>query len=283
MIINQSVEYIPQIDILQHIELCARNAYKSEDKIKDDSCNKFLKRIISSRHHSVLEHGAIYLIIDGGQITHKTETEFNSILDFFQKNHYSRVEAHKQDGLLSNTYYITSNMRVLIECELLNPLFNAVMDKKAKYKFITISGPTKFHIKRYTFRCITDQKIAQEIVRHRNGSYCIESTRWINYLRKALSFISIENYLNHKINNLWYILASNVSSFCYKMMIKCGERPEIARSALLNGTKADVIISMFEDDWEAFFGLRSAKDAHPLIHYLSDEIKNILYENSKNK
>lgn len=272
MFINQTIEYIPQGDVLSHIELCGRNAYKSENKITSESYNKFLNRIIKSKHHSVLEHGAVYLIIDEGKITHKTEVEFNAIKELFRANHYSRIKAYKQPKLLTNTYYITTNVRVLIENKLLKPIFDAIINRNRRYSFIDITGPTNLHVKRYTFRCITDQKIAQEIVRHRNGSYCIESTRWLNYLNKPLSFIDIKDYLNNKLNNVWYKIAAATSSFCYKMMVKCGERPEMARSILLNGTKADVIITMFEDDWIEFFKLRSAKDAHPLIHYLSDNI-----------
>ena len=43
-------------DILKQIETAGRTCYKSEDKITADSAAGFVKRIIKSGHHSVIEH-----------------------------------------------------------------------------------------------------------------------------------------------------------------------------------------------------------------------------------
>ncbi len=61
-IIEPSVEIITPIDpraVMQHIELAGRVCYKSEDKIKDDSAEDFVRSIIKRGHESVLEHFAI--------------------------------------------------------------------------------------------------------------------------------------------------------------------------------------------------------------------------------
>ena len=42
--------------VLQHIELCGRVCYKSEDKITDTSAAKFVAGIIKHGHEAVLEH-----------------------------------------------------------------------------------------------------------------------------------------------------------------------------------------------------------------------------------
>ena len=44
------------VSILKQIETAGRTCYKSEDKISADSSAGFVKRIIKSGHHSVLEH-----------------------------------------------------------------------------------------------------------------------------------------------------------------------------------------------------------------------------------
>lgn len=44
------------ISILNQIEVAGRTCYKSEDKITPDSSAGFVKRIIKSGHHSVIEH-----------------------------------------------------------------------------------------------------------------------------------------------------------------------------------------------------------------------------------
>lgn len=65
-IINASYEILRPnpldgIAELKHLELCARTAYKSEDKITEDgeSAKRMIKRLIESGHESTLEHGGM--------------------------------------------------------------------------------------------------------------------------------------------------------------------------------------------------------------------------------
>lgn len=55
-------------DILKRIEEIGRTCYKSEDRITADSAADFVKRIIASGHHSVLEHASLSVrfIVDRG-------------------------------------------------------------------------------------------------------------------------------------------------------------------------------------------------------------------------
>lgn len=58
-IINPYTEILTPLDgqaILQHIELCGRVCYKSEDKITDTSAAKFVAGVIKRGHEAVLEH-----------------------------------------------------------------------------------------------------------------------------------------------------------------------------------------------------------------------------------
>lgn len=58
-IIEPSVEILTKFDgkdVIKHIELCARNCYKSEDKITDESAERMIKMLISRGHDSLLEH-----------------------------------------------------------------------------------------------------------------------------------------------------------------------------------------------------------------------------------
>ena len=47
---------IDGMETLKKIEKAGRTCYKSEERITDDSCKAFVKRLIESGHHSVLEH-----------------------------------------------------------------------------------------------------------------------------------------------------------------------------------------------------------------------------------
>ena len=76
-IIEPSVQMVTPIvgregDILRRIEEIGRTCYKSEDKITTDSAADFVKRIIASGHHSVLEHASLSVrfIVDRG-ISHE--------------------------------------------------------------------------------------------------------------------------------------------------------------------------------------------------------------------
>jgi thymidylate synthase (FAD) len=74
-IIKQSWEFLNSgsvIDALHLIEAAGRTCYKSEDKMTEESAPNFVRRIIKSGHHSVLEHFniSIRIITDRG-VTHE--------------------------------------------------------------------------------------------------------------------------------------------------------------------------------------------------------------------
>lgn len=61
-LIKSSYEIMSPVDgeqILKNIELAGRTCYKSEDKITEGSAHKLVKRLIDSKHESVLEHEKI--------------------------------------------------------------------------------------------------------------------------------------------------------------------------------------------------------------------------------
>jgi thymidylate synthase (FAD) len=74
-IISQSHEIMDNLDgkeILKKIELCGRVCYKSEDKITDNSAEKFVANIIKRGHESVLEHVSFTVrFITDRSVTHE--------------------------------------------------------------------------------------------------------------------------------------------------------------------------------------------------------------------
>jgi len=61
-IIQPLIEILTPIDgdyILKFLEQCGRTCYKSEDKITEDSAEKFVRALIKSGHESVIEHYSI--------------------------------------------------------------------------------------------------------------------------------------------------------------------------------------------------------------------------------
>ena len=69
-LIDPYVEIISPIDgkaIMKHLEICGRVCYKSENLIKDESCDVFLSKILSSAHESVIEHHSITVKVVGSR------------------------------------------------------------------------------------------------------------------------------------------------------------------------------------------------------------------------
>ena len=51
--------------IYKQIERAGRTCYKSEDRITEDSAEKFVNMIKDRQHTAMLEHGTVYLTFEG--------------------------------------------------------------------------------------------------------------------------------------------------------------------------------------------------------------------------
>ena len=271
-LIKPSVEIIRQEEydlnhIFKFIELAGRTCYKSEDRITEDSSKEFVDRMIKSGHTAMLEHGTVYLTIPSVNMS-------DMVIYKYFLNPYSKIFIDR-----INTY-ITTNYRVLIENNWLDDL---------KY----ISEPYLFHTKRTTVKFICDRGVSHEFVRHRVFSFAQESTRYCNYSKdkfnNELTFIIpcwIKNlkegnyyayceYNNSKndTSKRWFDSCMS-SEFVYTNLIEEGWKPQEARTILPNSLKTELIMTGFDSDWQNFFKLRCAPNAHPQAKELADMLKN---------
>lgn len=169
-LIKPSYEIIEQGPGLQGIydiiEKCGKTSYKSEPK-GGEVAKRFVDARTKEKHGAVLEFGTVYL-----KFTHASQFEVglpwtgSETIAFYEKNKYSKVV---YDG--NDTYYITTNYRVLVENDRLDDL---------KY----LCEPTEYHEKRYCVKFITDIGVGREFLRHRVMSIVQESTRYINYIKE---------------------------------------------------------------------------------------------------
>lgn len=106
-----------------------------------------------------------------------------------------------------------------------------------------------------------DRAIANETVRHRIASFAQESTRYVNYGKKELSFI-IPPFTNEKSIALWENLCQQ-SENTYLQLLALDEFPEIARCCLLLSTKSAIVVTANIREWRHIFKLRTDKTAHP--------------------
>ena len=280
-LIKPTVEIIKQDKydlnhIFKFIELSGRTCYKSEDKITENSANEFVNRMIKSGHGAMLEHGTVYLTIPNTNITD------NELYKYISSPYFSVFRGNYDT-------YITTNYRVIIE-----------NDWNESIKYIT--APTKFHERRTTVKFICDRGVSHEFVRHRVFSFAQESTRYCNYTKdkfgNELTFIipcwikdleegnyrDPRQYFHTKHYNttnyasgLWFYNCLDAESL-YIDLIEEGWKPQEARSILPNSLKTELIMTGFNSDWQNFFKLRCAPNAHPQAKELADMLKDKFYD-----
>lgn len=255
--------------VYKQIELAGRTCYKSEDKITPDSAKAFVERMINSGHGAMLEHGTVYL---GMPIETIIPIEANG-WGKYESNKYSKggvvcsINGEKRVA-------ITTNLRVLVENGWLDDL---------QY----ICEPTKYHEKRITVRFICDRGVSHEFVRHRVFSFAQESTRYCNYSKdkfgNELTFIQ-PCYLNeaglaqygpyhlvsrNKSPESIFICSLNNAEKDYLTLIESGWKAQEARAVLPNALKTELVMTGFVTDWQHFFDLRCASNAHPQARELA--------------
>ena len=288
-LINQNVEEwhcgytLPEI--WSHIAKCARVCYQSEPRNNEETDEEFVKRVIlrnysfeeigESRelqlklHLSCLEHGTVYLNIP-------CEEDTLTAIRFFENNIYS-----KHNCSSNARYHITTNMRVVIENNLMNVLHY-------------ITKPNVFHCLRTTFNITTDIGVTRELARHRTHSISEESTRYCNYSKdkfnNELTFIKpyslndeklklYEDYhivIRDKSPESIFIANLNNVEKDYLDLIKLGWTPQQARQILPLSTKVQTIHTAFESDWAEFISLRAdacSGSVHPNMKVIADKIK----------
>jgi thymidylate synthase (FAD) len=266
----------------RQIELAGRTCYKSEDKITDTSAKEFVDRMIASGHNAMLEFGTIYLHFPSDcdrSLYHRVEN--------YKNNPYSQIryafDKNKHPIHGDTSYYITTNLRVLVENDWLEDL---------KY----ICEPNQYHEKRIHVKFTTDRGVSHELVRHRVFSFAQESTRYCNYSKdkfgNELTFILPSWYSDKEPtsngifianNNAEIVLQTslNESEHNYLGLLDSGWTPQQARQVLPNALKTEINMCGFTSDWKKFFELRDNPKAHPdmqaLVAPLHKEFKDKEY------
>lgn len=274
--------------IYKQIELAGRTCYKSEDKITETSAKSFVERMIASKHYAMLEHGTVYLSIPD------TWNEEQNIGRKLSQNKYSKFYYH------DCTWYITTNLRVLVENELMDAL---------KY----VCAPIQYHYKRVTVLFHTQIAISREFNRHRVNSMAESSTRYCNYSKdkfdneinvnlptwvnadditkdkvsdtsiKAM-LLSLSNEFGYAINFQddlsdldYWLIANVVAEHCYMKLIEKGWKAQQARTILPLDTHTDLVHTAFVDDWKHFIDLRAIGTTgkpHPDAEILANSLYN---------
>lgn len=291
------IEQQPGINgLFKHIERAGRIAYKSEDKITEESAIKFVEMLSKNAHGSVLEHGTVYLKMP-------LKGEFHSATDY-DRNPYSRVTIPIENNPNFDAY-VTTNYRVIIQNH---------WEDDLQY----MCDPTEFHERRYTVKFVTSIGITREIIRHRTMSITNESTRYCNYSKgkfnKELTFIIPQWIYDCQADEASYVdsltgdpmdwlmdlhgeqlvnqltCEDRAAAAWVENLERCEEdymyllsgmdgyqlKPEEARGILPMDTKSEIVVTGFKEDWIHFFNLRSyiamTGKPHPDIQVITDKL-----------
>ena len=225
----------------------------------------FVNMLMKSGHGAMLEHGTVYMQIDTF-LDIPEDKKLDKRVHQYDSNRFTKVNS-MYIGQGCWRYYITTNLRVLVENDWLDDL---------KY----VCEPTEYHAKRVMVRFICDRGVSHEIVRHRVMSFAQESTRYCNYSKnkfgQELTFIEpawefpSSDIINIK-ERFEAILGEAEAN--YMELITLGFKPQEARAVLPNALKTEIVVTAFIDDWKHFFELRCGSAAHPDIRKLALDLQ----------
>lgn len=271
-LINQSFEILEQKDftitgIKKFIERCGRVCYKSEDRITDDSYEKFVNMLEKRDHARPLEFGTVHLqmYISDFHKLRDTLCINNMWNDQWIKYHYA-----------GNITYVTTNYRYYLAIIKVFPSAENDFDPQ----------DDELYPKRYAVHFITSRGIMDEFRTHVGLSHLAESSRYCSYDKNRfgneLTFI-IPNWVNTNCPNKeqegpsvasieWSTAMLNAEA-SYMNLIKMGCTAQQAREVLPLSIKSELISCGFEDVWSNFFYRRCAKDAHPMAREIATKVR----------
>lgn len=296
-LINQSFEILEQKDftiigIKKFIERCGRVCYKSQDRITNNSYEKFVDMLEKRDHARPLEFGTVHLKMPW--------SNFNNFVGFcISKGFWDscwikyNIDRESEDKMV----YITTNYRYYKKLRTLKPLYGYINIEE----FFT-EEDNEYYPKRYTVHFITSRGIMDEFRTHIGLSHLAESTRYCNYSKdkfnNELTFIKpcwldipTGQYVYWDgdwcdINKmkiqlpegeykdidafLWTLSNAEVQ---YILLINSGWTPQQVRELLPLAIKSELISCGFEDAWSNFFYRRCAKDAHPMAREIATKVR----------
>ena len=293
-LIKQSFEILEQKDfsligIKKFIERCGRVCYKSEDRITDDSYEKFVNMLEKRDHARPLEFGTVHLKMHILYFIGLIDTLCLNKMwnDVWIKYHY-----------IGKIAYVTTNYRYYLSIIKVYPDIQKSFDTQ----------DDKLYPKRYTVHFITSRGVMDEFRTHVGLSHLAESTRYCSYDKDRFSneiTCVIPHYCPDLIEGNSYDLytckfeltqteglseksAKWIESMCraeqdYMNLLNDSCTAQEARDVLPLGIKSELISCGFEDAWSNFFYRRCANDAHPMAREiaipLQEKFKELNYVN----
>jgi len=157
---------------------------------------------------------------------------------------------------------------------------NRITDDSARFfvaKLIKAGHTSVLEHVSVTVRIITNRGVSHELVRHRIASYSQESTRWCDYGKEGSITVILPVWLSFgkdtdsEASLAWEHAMKN-AEVAYFTLRRLGWGAEKARGVLPNDLKTEIVMTANLREWRLIFGQRCAKNAHPQMRLLMQEI-----------
>ena len=303
-IINSQAYVLVENDPIKKIEKCGRVCYKSEDKITEDSAEKFVANIIKRGHEAVLEHASFIF-----QVSYNVYEDLREKVMFVENRYPVKMYLRFTD---SDGYVVSGNVRAWRDffCFAGVPPYMNDFVESNPILFPEFKSDSPFNLKggKWSIRQISanelvstyqrlvhedisvkficDRGVTHEIVRHRPASFCQESTRYCNYSNgKFGGEITVIKPCFFKENSTRYLnwfVACESGETTYNAILEDGGTPQEARDVLPNSLKTELIMTAPLMEWCHFFNLRMSPAAHPQMRevasYAYDAMNSFLWD-----
>lgn len=254
---------------LRFIEMAGRTCYKSEDKITEDSAEKFVKKLIKAGHLAMVEHSNFVIqmhqpIIHVPNLLSVIEAITGKYLNVVHDDNYIYI-----GGNLTAWYQQGNTVGwddIIFRCfsDKYADLFNITLFENINTLWqVCPYDDIPYELHRYSAKFICDRGVSHELVRHRPCSFAQESTRYVNYGGKDMEFIEPTGYEDwHFAAKFNFQFQCEESEYRYNNLLRY-LTPQQARAVLSNALKTEIIVTADAEEWTHIRKLRTAAGAHP--------------------
>lgn len=303
-IIDAQASVLVDNDPIKKIEKCGRVCYKSEDKITEDSAEKFVANIIKRGHEAVLEHASFIF-----QVSYNVYEDIRKKVMFVENRYPVKMYLRFTD---SDGYVVSGNVRAwrdFFRFSGVPPYMNDFVEANP-ILFPEFKSDSPFNLERgewsirqistneivstyqrlvhedVSVKFICDRGVTHEIIRHRPASFCQESTRYCNYSKDGFGGeITVIKPMSFDCSDspyrIWKRSCENAET-AYFDLLEEGCTPQEARDVLPNSLKTELIMTAPLMEWCHFFNLRMSPAAHPQMQevasYAYDAMNSFLWD-----
>lgn len=299
------IEQKPGMDgLLQHIERCGRTCYKSEDKITGDSAEKFVNMLVNRGHTAMVEHGTIYLTLN---MANRQEYFKYCINKYSEAISEGEAEKGTWVGYVTTNYRVLLQNDWLDDLQYLTEPTKHI--RRITVKFVCDRGVSHEFVRHRVFSFAQESTRYCNYSKDKFGKECTfiipswldlpeghynldwdmidnagnscsypypEDAKSVSYWYNDLSKIAYAPIMGEHLESSelrdTYLSALTACEEVYFKLLEQGWIAQQARAVLPNSLKTELIMTGTTEQWEGFFKLRDAKDAHPQARELAQPL-----------